>query len=159
MVAGFSPAARKEGKMKGYLDTEQLKTMKREDLQDLAKKLGVKAGGKNEEIIQRIVSVEVDVPEEEELTEEEKKACQEVAAEGAQEAAGTGEEDESEGRAEAQQNAGEEATEAHNMVRVKILTRFLDKRLNQIKEPGETYQVDAERAKELETAGVAEIER
>ena len=59
--------------MKGYLDAEQLKTMKREDLQALAKDLGVSAGGKNEEIIQRIASVEVEVPEEDELTEEEKE--------------------------------------------------------------------------------------
>ena len=147
--------------MKGYLDAEQLKTMKREDLQALAKDLGVSAGGKNEEIIQRIASVEVEVPEEDELTEEEKEdaekaARQEGATEGTQEAAGVLEEAKTEERTETAQNAGKEAG---NKARVKVLVRFLDKRLNQIKEPGETYKVDLERAEELEAAGVAEIER
>ena len=144
--------------MKGYLDAEQLKTMKREDLQALAKDLGVSAGGKNEEIIQRIASVEVEVPEEEK-EDIEKAAGQEGATEGAQEAAGVLEEAKTEERTETAQNAGKEAVEGCNMVRVKVLVRFLDKRLNQIKEPGETYKVDLERAEELEAAGVAEIER
>ncbi len=150
--------------MKGYLDAEQLKTMKREDLQALAKDLGVSAGGKNEEIIQRIASVEVEVPEEDELTEEEKEdaekaARQEGATEGTQEAAGVLEEAKTEERTETAQNAGKEAVEARNKARVKVLVRFLDKRLNQIKEPGETYKVDLERAEELEAVDVAEIER
>lgn len=144
--------------MKGYLDAEQLKTMKREDLQALAKDLGVSAGGKNEEIIQRIASVEVEVPEEEK-EDIEKAAGQEGATEGAQEAAGVLEEAKTEERTETAQNAGKEAVEGCNKARVKVLVRFLDKRLNQIKEPGETYKVDLERAEELEAAGVAEIER
>lgn len=123
-------AARNEVKtMKGHLSAEQLKTMKREDLQALAKDMGVSAGGKNEEIIARIAAVEVDAPEEGELTEEEKTAA-----------------------------AAAEQEEAAGVVTVKAVTRFLDKQLNQIKDVGEVYSVDRERAEELAAAGVAEIQ-
>lgn len=122
--------------MKGHLSAEQLKTMKREDLQALAKDMGVSAGGKNEEIIARIAAIEVDAPEEGELTEEEKTAA---AAE----------------QEEAEQAAREEAA---GLVTVKAVTRFLDKQLNQIKDVGEVYSVGRERAEELAAAGVAEIQ-
>lgn len=132
-------AARNEAKtMKGHLSAEQLKTMKREDLQALAKDMGVSAGGKNEEIIARIAAVEADAPEEGELTEEEKTAA---AAE----------------QEEAEQAAREEE-EAAGLVTVKAVTRFLDKQLNQIKDVGEVYSVGRERAEELAAAGVAEIQ-
>lgn len=124
--------------MKGHLSAEQLKTMKREDLQALAKDMGVSAGGKNEEIIARIAAVEVDAPEEGELTEEEKTAA---AAE----------------QEEAEQAAREEE-EAAGLVTVKVVTRFLDKQLNQIKDTGEAYKVSRERAAELAAAGMAEIQ-
>lgn len=128
-------AARNEVKtMKGHLSAEQLKTMKREDLQALAKDMGVSAGGKNEEIIARIAAVEVDAPEEGELTEDEKAAEQE----------------------EAEQAAREEE-EAAGVVTVKAVTRFLDKQISQIKDAGEAYKVSRERAEELVAAGVAEI--
>lgn len=45
-------------------------------LQALAKDMGVSAAGKAEDIIARIAAVEVDVPEENELTEEEKAAAE-----------------------------------------------------------------------------------
>lgn len=124
--------------MKGHLSAEQLKTMKREDLQALAKDMGVSAGGKNEEIIARIAAVEVDAPEEGELTEEEKTAAAEE-------------------QEEAEQAAREEE-EAAGLVMVKAVTRFLDRQLNQIKDVGEVYSVGRERAEELAAAGVAEIQ-
>ena len=62
--------------MKGHLDAEQLKSMDYKSLQALAKDMGVSAAGKAEDIIARIVAVEVDVPEENELTEEEKAAAE-----------------------------------------------------------------------------------
>lgn len=129
--------------MKGHLSVEQLKSMKREDLQAMAKEMGVSAGGKTEEIIERIAAVEVDVPEESQLTAEEK-----AAAEAAQQA---------EERAAAEQKAREEAEAAAGLVTVKVITRFLDKRLKQIKDVGEAYKVSKERAAELAAAGVAEI--
>lgn len=138
--------------MKGYLDAEQLKSMKREELQALAKEMGVSAGGKTEEIIARIAAVEVDVPEESQLTEEEKAAAREleetvlvIPRQAAKE---------TEEKAAAEQKAREETA---NLVTVKTVTRFLDKQLNQIKDAGETYKVKRERAEELVHAGMAEI--
>lgn len=125
-------AARNEVKgMKGHLDAEQLKSMDYKSLQALAKDMGVSAAGKAEDIIARIAAVEVDVPEGE-LTEEEKALFEEEAA-----------------RQEEERAAG--------LVKVKAVTRFLDKQLNQIKDAGEAYSVSGERAAELVAAGVAEI--
>ena len=131
-------------------------------LQALAKDMGVSAAGKAEDIIARIVAVEIDVPESE-LTEEE-KAAGGRAVEEAEDTAGepqTGQETTEEG--EAEENAKdakkpqEEAGKAAGMVKVKAVTRFLDKQLNQIKDAGEAYSVSGERAAELVAAGVAEI--
>ena len=43
-----------EMRCKAMVDAEKLKSMKREEVQALAKELGVNAGGKTEEIIARI---------------------------------------------------------------------------------------------------------
>ena len=51
----------------------------------------------------------------------------------------------------------EEAGKAAGLVKVKAVTRFLDKQLNQIKDAGEAYSVSGKRAAELVAAGVAEI--
>ena len=166
-------AARNEVKgMKGHLGAEQLKSMDYKSLQALAKDMGVSAAGKAEDIIARIAAVEVDVPEGE-LTEEEKAlfeaeaARQEeerAAAEQAEDTAGepqTGQETTEEGAAEENtkdaKKPQEEAGKAAGMVKVKAVTRFLDKQLNQIKDAGEAYSVSGERAAELVAAGVAEI--
>ena len=139
--------------MKGHLDTEQLKSMDYKSLQALAKDMGVSAAGKAEDIIARIAAVEVDVPEESQLTEEEKAVAEAVAREQeeAVQAAKAAEEKEAD-----EQKAREEEKEA-GLVRVKATTRFLDKQLNQIKDAGEVYSVSKERAAELAAAGVAEI--
>ena len=169
-------AARNEVEgMKGHLDAEQLKSMDYKSLQALAKDMGVSAAGKAEDIIARIVAVEVDVPEENELTEEEKAAAEaarqeeERAAGGqtveeAEDTAGepqTGQETTEEGAAEETakdaKKPQEEAEKAAGLVKVKAVTRFLDKQLNQIKDAGEAYSVSGERAAELVAAGVAEI--
>lgn len=148
--------------MKGHLSAEQLKEYSYKDLQALAKDMGVSASGKAEEIIARIAAVEVDVPESE-LTEEEKalfdaeaarqeeERAAEVAAREQEEAAQAAE------KAAAEQKAREEAEAAAGLVKVKAVTRFLDKQLNQIKDAGEAYSVSRERAEELTAAGVAEI--
>ena len=65
--------------MVGNLDIEQLKSWERKELQALAKDLGVSASGKNEEIISRIVAVNVDIPEDSKLTPEEKAKAEEAA--------------------------------------------------------------------------------
>lgn len=121
--------------MKGYLDAKELESYKKEDLQELAKQLGVDTEGTKKEIAARCATVEVDIPDESELTEEDKKAAAE---------------------AEAAAKA-EEEKKAAGLVKVKAKHRFLDKELNQIKDTGETYTVSKERAAVLEEAGVAAV--
>ena len=95
--------------MKGYLDAKELESYKKEDLQELAKQLGVDAEGTKKEIATRCAAVEVDIPDESELTEEDKRAAAEAAAEAAAKA--------------------EEEEAATELVKVKAQRRFLDKEL------------------------------
>ena len=149
--------------MKGYLDAKELESYKKEDLQELAKQLGVDAEGTKKEIAARCAAVEVDIPDNSELTEEDKK----VAAEAAAEAAAKAEEEkaaveaaakaEEEKAAEEAAAKAEEEKKAAGLVKVKAQRRFLDKELNQIKDTGETYTVSKERAAVLEEAGVAVV--
>ena len=149
--------------MKGYLDAKELESYKKEDLQELAKQLGVDAEGTKKEIAARCAAVEVDIPDNSELTEEDKK----VAAEAAAEAAAKAEEEkaaaEAAAKAEEEKAAAEAAAKAEEekkvagLVKVKTQRRFLDKELNQIKDTGDVYTVSRERAAVLKEAGVAEV--
>ena len=149
--------------MKGYLDAKELESYKKEDLQELAKQLGVDAEGTKKEIAARCAAVEVDIPDDSKLTEEDKK----VAAEAAAEAAAKAEEEkaaaEAAAKVEEEKAAAEAAAKAEEekkaagLVKVKAKRRFLDKELNQIKDTGETYTVSKERAAVLEEAGVAVV--
>ena len=123
--------------MKGYLDAKELERYKKEDLQELAKQLGVDAEGTKKEIAARCAAVEVDIPDDNELTEEDKKAAAEAAAEAAAKA--------------------EEEKKAARLVKVKVKRRFRDMELNQIKDAGDAYTVSRERAAVLEEAGVAAV--
>ena len=135
--------------MKGYLDAKELESYKKEDLQELAKQLGVDAEGTKKEIAARCAAVEVDIPDDSELTEEDKKVAAEAAAEAAVKA------EEERKAAEAAAKAEEEKKTA-GLVKVRAKNRFLDKELNQIKDTGDTYTVTRERAAVLVNAGVAE---
>ena len=149
--------------MKGYLDAKELESYKKEDLQELAKQLGVDAEGTKKEIAARCAAVEVDIPDNSELTEEDKK----VAAEAAAEAAAKAEEEkaaaEAAAKAEEEKAAAEAAAKAEEekkaagLVKVKAQRRFLDKELNQIKDTGDVYTVSRERAAVLKEAGVAAV--
>ena len=123
--------------MKGYLDAKELESYKKEDLQELAKQLGVDAEGTKKEIAARCAAVEVDIPDNSELTEEDKKVAAEAAAEAAAKA--------------------EEEKKAVGLVKVKAQRRYLDKELNQIKDTGDVYTVSRERAAVLKEAGVVEV--
>ena len=136
--------------MKGYLDAKELESYKKEDLQELAKQLGVDAEGTKKEIAARCAAVEVDIPDDSKLTEEDKK----VAAEAAAEAAAKAEEEKAAAEAAAK---AEEEKKAAGLVKVKAKRRFLDKELNQIKDTGDEYAVSRERAAVLEEAGVATV--
>ena len=149
--------------MKGYLDAKELESYKKEDLQELAKQLGVDAEGTKKEIAARCAAVEVDIPDNSELTEEDKK----VAAEAAAEAAAKAEEEkaaaEATAKAEEEKAAAEAAAKAEEekkvarLVKVKVKRRFRDMELNQIKDAGDAYTVSRERAAVLEEAGVAAV--
>lgn len=149
--------------MKGYLDAKELESYKKEDLQELAKQLGVDAEGTKKEIAARCAAVEVDIPDDSELTEEDKK----VAAEAAAEAAAKAEEEkaaaEATAKAEEEKAAAEAAAKAEEekkvarLVKVKVKCRFRDMELNQIKDTGDVYTVSRERAAVLKEAGVAEV--
>ena len=94
--------------MKGYLDAKELESYKKEDLQELAKQLGVDAEGTKKEIAARCAAVEVDIPDDSELTEEDKK----VAAEAAAEAAAKAEEEKAAAEAAAKAEEEKAAAEA-----------------------------------------------
>ena len=149
--------------MKGYLDAKELESYKKEDLQELAKQLGVDAEGTKKEIAARCAAVEVDIPDDNELTEEDKKAAAEAAAEAAAkaeeekaaaEAAAKTEEEKAAAEATAK---AEEEKKVARLVKVKVKRRFRDMELNQIKDAGDAYTVSRERAAVLEEAGVAAV--
>ena len=143
--------------MKGHLDAKELESYKKEDLQDLARKLGVSDEGTKAEIAARCAAVEVDVPDESELTDEEKAAAEQAAKEAAEQAAKEAAEKEAAEKAAAEQAAKEAADKAAGKVKVEATQRYLDKQLNQIKDAGETFTVDKARADELVAAKVAKI--
>lgn len=147
--------------MKGYLDVKELESYKKEDLQELAKQLGVDAEGTKKEIAARCAAVEVDIPDDNELTEEDKKAAAEAAAEAAAKAEEEKAAAEATAKAEEEKAAAEAAAKAEEekkvarLVKVKVKRRFRDMELNQIKDAGDAYTVSRERAAVLEEAGVA----
>ena len=137
--------------MKGYLDAKELESYKKEDLQELAKELGVDAEGTKKEIAARCAAVEVDIPEEKAAAEAAAKAEEEKAA---AEAAAKAEEEKAAAEAAAK---AEEEKKAARLVKVKVKRRFRDMELNQIKDTGDVYTVSRERAAVLEEAGVAAV--
>ena len=149
--------------MKGYLDAKELESYKKEDLQELAKQLGVDAEGTKKEIAARCAAVEVDIPDDNELTEEDKKAAAEAAAEAAAKAEEEKAAAEAAAKAEEEKAAAEAAAKAEEekkvarLVKVKVKRRFRDMELNQIKDAGDAYTVSRERAAVLEEAGVAVV--
>ena len=158
-------AAGNEGKtMREYLDAEQLKSMKREELQALAKELNISAGGRNDEIISRITAAEIisrltaaeiDVPEENELAEPE---IHPVATSQRDELSAADPMQIKEEQRETQEAKEPEAADMAEMVTVRVVTIFRDKNNNnQIRDVGEVYRVSYKRAEELMAAGVAEI--
>ena len=141
--------------MKGHLDVKELETYKKADLQQLARDLGVSDTGTIKEIAARCAAVEVEIPDEGEMTDEEKKAAAE-----AEQAAARAEEERKAAEAEQAAARAEEerkAAAAAGMVKVEVTTRYLDKQLNQIKDAGETFSVHEDRAAELVSAKVAKI--
>lgn len=128
--------------MKGHLDVKELEKYKKADLQKLAEELGVSAEGTIKEIAARCAEVEVEIPEESELTEEEKAAAEQAAAE-------------YEEKNEREETEKDDERQEVGAVTVEVTEKYLDRALNQIKKPGEVFTVSRERAAALEKAKVA----
>ena len=158
--------------MKGHLDVKELESYKKADIQKLARDLGVSDAGTIKEIAARCAAVEVDIPGEGELTEEEKATVAEAAAEQtagqtveeAEDTAGepqTGQETAAEGAAgentKDAEKPQEEAGKVAGGVKVEVVTRYLDQQFNKIKEAGEVFTVDSDRAAVLLAEKVVKI--
>lgn len=135
--------------MKGHLSEEQLKSMDYKSLQALAKDMGVSAAGKAEDIIARIAAVEVDVPEEDELTDKEKATVAEAAKEE--------ETDEGSEAAKEEEAAAGNDQSGGELVKVAVTEVFLDKTNGKRREAGDVLEVTQERAAELLAAKVAKM--
>lgn len=130
--------------MKGHLDVKKLEKCKKADLQKLAEELGVSTEETIKELAERCAEVEVEIPDESELTEEEKEAAEQAAAEYAGE----------NGQEEPEKD---DEPQAAGTVTVEVTAMYLDRALNEVKEPGEVFTVSRERAAILEKAKVAKI--
>ena len=130
--------------MKGHLDVKKLEKYKKTDLQKLAEELGVSKEGTIKEIAARCAEIEVEIQDESELTEEEKAVAEQAAAEYAEDSK----------REEPEEDDEPQET---GKVKVEVTKRYLDRRLNQIKEAGSTFYVDKARADELVSEKVAKI--
>jgi len=120
--------------MKGNLDIKELESYKKADLQKLARDLGVSDAGTIKEIAARCATVKIDIPDESETFEVEKTAVSEQKV-----------------KAEVVDMAiGDDVT-------VVVVARYLDKCFNHIKNIGEVFTVDRNRATELIKAKVAQI--
>ena len=123
--------------MTGHLDIKDLEKMKKDDLKALAKDMGISDEGTVKELAARIAAEEVEVPEEDELTEAEK--------------------------AEAEPEDAPEVSETDTKktekktVTVRVTQTYKDMKAKQVFRPGFEFRISLERAKELEAAKVAEI--
>ena len=128
--------------MTGHLYIKNLEKWKKDDLKKLAKEMGISDEGTVKELAARIAAEEVEVPEEDELTEAEKAAAEEAEAE-PEDAPEVSETD-------------TKKTEKKT-VTVRVTQTYKDMKAKQVFRPGFKFNISLERAKELEAAKVAEI--
>ena len=157
--------------MKGYLDVKELESYKKADIQKLARDLGVSDAGTIKEIAARCAAVEIETGAGEPPTEPGKAAGEQAeertgqqTGSGAGDTAGapqtgqeTAEKDKAAEITRDTEKAQEEAGKAAGGVRVEVVARYLDQQFNQIKEAGEVFTVDRERAAVLVHEKVVKI--
>lgn len=157
--------------MKGYLDVKELEGYKKADIQKLARDLGVSDAGTIKEIAARCAAVEIETGAGEPHTEPGKAAGGQAeertgqqTGDGAGDTAGapqtgqeTAEKDKAAEITRDTEKAQEEAGKAAGGVRVEVVARYLDQQFNQIKEAGEVFTVDRERAAVLVHEKVVKI--
>ena len=172
--------------MKGYLDVKELESYKKADIQKLARDLGVSDAGTIKEIAARCAAVEIETGAGEPPTEPGKEAggqaeertgqqtgdgtAEQAEAAGQQTGSGAGdtagalqtgqetaEKDKAAEITRDTEKAQEEAGKAAGGVKVEVVARYLDQQFNQIKEAGEVFTVDRERAAVLVHEKVVKI--
>ena len=157
--------------MKGYLDVKELESYKKADIQKLARDLGVSDAGTIKEIAARCAAVEIETGAGEPPTEPGKAAGEQAeertgqqTGDGAGDTAGapqtgqeTAEKDKAAEITRDTEKAQEEAGKAAGGVKVEVVARYLDQQFNQIKEAGEVFTVDRERAAVLVHEKVVKI--
>lgn len=147
--------------MTGHLDKEQLNSMTKEQLVELAAEMQLSTEGRKADLVKRIAAAEVEVQDEAELTEEDKAAIAEAedAAKAADEAAADHEElseaaAEAAEEVEAKQTA-KPALEADGNVLVTCCWDYYDNALNCVVHVGDQLKVSEERAELLKSLKLA----
>ncbi len=145
--------------MTGHLDKEQLNSMTKEQLVELAAEMQLSTEGRKADLVKRIAAAEVEVQDEAELTEEDKAAIAEAEAEDAAKAADEAAADHEE-LSEAAAEAAEEvevkqtakpALEAGGNVLVTCCWDYYDNALNSVVHVGDQLKVSEERAELLKS--------
>lgn len=149
--------------MTGHLDKEQLNSMTKEQLVELAAEMQLSTEGRKADLVKRIAAAEVEVQDEAELTEEDKVAIAEAEAEDAAKAADEAAADHEE-LSEAAAEAAEEveakqtakpALEAGGNVLVTCCWDYYDNALNSVVHVGDQLKVSEERAELLKSLKLA----
>lgn len=149
--------------MTGHLDKEQLNSMTKEQLVELAAEMQLSTEGRKADLVKRIAAAEVEVQDEAELTEEDKAAIAEAEAEDAAKAADEAAADHEE-LGEAAAEAAEEveakqtakpALEAGGNVLVTCCWDYYDNALNSVVHVGDQLKVSEERAELLKNLKLA----
>lgn len=149
--------------MTGHLDKEQLNSMTKEQLVELAAEMQLSTEGRKADLVKRIAAAEVEVQDEAELTEEDKAAIAEAEAEDATKAADEAAADHEE-LSEAAAEAAEEveakqtakpALEAGGNVLVTCCWDYYDNALNSVVHVGDQLKVSEERAELLKSLKLA----
>ena len=157
--------------MKEYLDVKELESYKKADIQKLARDLGVSDAGTIKEIAARCAAIEIETGAGEPPAEPGKAAGEQAeertgqqTGDGAGDTAGapqtgqeTAEKDKAAEITRDTEKAQEEAGKAAGGVKVEVVARYLDQQFNQIKEAGEVFTVDRERAAVLVHEKVVKI--
>ena len=145
--------------MTAKLDKEQLNSMTKEQLVELAAEMRLSTEGRKADLVKRIAAAEVEVPDEAELTDEDKTAIAEAedAAKAADEAA---EQHEAlnEAAAEAAEQVEQKAKpviEAGGKVLVTCCWDYYDNALNSVVHVGDRLKVSEERAELLKSLKLA----
>ena len=145
--------------MTGHLDKEQLNSMTKEQLVELAAEMQLSTEGRKADLVKRIAAAEVEVQDEAELTEEDKAAIAEAEAEDAAKAADEAAADHEE-LSEAAAEAAEEveakqtakpALEAGGNVLVTCCWDYYDNALNSVVHVGDQLKVSEKRAELLKS--------